>query len=87
MTRSYSDNRGELELASCYGLPLNLKKRQLCKNKKTYIVQLVTDELGVTCVVVSAWYSELQRPEQTVVHLEHRGHLDYRVEKGTNSIK
>lgn len=37
--------------------------------KQSYAVQLIADDLGVAFVVVSAWNSELQRPEQCVEHL------------------
>lgn len=37
--------------------------------KQSYAVELIADDLGVAFVVVSAWNSELQRPEQCVEHL------------------
>lgn len=41
------------------------------KYEKSYTVQFIAYDLGVAFVVVSAWHSELQRPEQSVVHLKH----------------
>lgn len=37
--------------------------------KESYTVQFIADDLGVAFVVVPAGHSELQRPEETVEHL------------------
>lgn len=41
----------------------------MCLYTNSYAVQFIADDLGVAFVVVSAGHGELQRPEQTVEHL------------------
>lgn len=39
------------------------------QKKSSYAVQLIANDFAVAFVVVSAGHGELQRPEQSVVHL------------------
>lgn len=62
----YTVLKGDSENNKLSGQNSGERRRNLLK---PYAVQFVADDLGVALVVVAAWHSVLQRPEQTVVHL------------------